>query len=390
MKMTSILRRQRWAGFACLLALFVVTLSVVATLTQASERPPSAAEQAAAHPGRATYTLRRPHMEGVAPECKGPNLLQNPSFEGEYSAWEPPDGHPDCPAGICTTAQMAEHWTPYWRSHDPDDPPWIIVNPEYKPAESVFVNPPRVRSGDRAQQYFSFFTTHEAGFYQSAPVEPGSEYCFSIWGHSWSAGDDDDAFTGPEDGIMQQRVGIDLTGNTDWESGTIQWGEMLVVPDFYDAFLLRGVAQSDLMTVFAYSQPMWAVKHNDVYWDDARLVKVALDPVRSVVFLEETGEQGFTELLWPINLSGPADLAWTAEIQPGANIPGLSLSRLTGSAGQNTRMSIDSTGAAPGAYHATIIVTASEAVAGSPATINVVLTITDEIKGLHLPTITHP
>ena len=71
------------------------------------------------------------------------------------------------------------------------------------------------------------------------------------------------------------------------------------------------------MTVYAYSQPTWAVKHNDVYWDDASLVRVQLKPDSTIVFLEETGQQGASSQPLPINLWGPSDMTWSAVVQRG-------------------------------------------------------------------------
>ena len=374
------LNLSRWRWLVLLVLLLAVT-AMMLRLAQAA--PPSLAVQMADRPVIPTSSQATP--QGSHLECVGPNLLDNPSFEGEYSAWIPPDGHPDCPVGVCATAQMADGWTPFWRSHDPGDPGWIIRNPEYKPAESFFTNPPRVHSGDRAQQYFTFFATHEAGILQQQSVVPGGEYCFSIWGHSWSADDDDDAYTGPDDGILVQKIGFDPTGATDWQAATIQWGASRVQPDAYDTFLVRGVATGSLLTVYAYSQPTWAVKHNDVYWDDAALVRVQMKPQERFTFLELTGQQGNRIVPFPINLSGPSDMTWAAVIQPGATIPGLSLGAASGGAGQDTTLSYDSSGATPGVYTATIVVTASEAVAGSPATIPVVLSIADDFAEIYVP-----
>ena len=60
-------------------------------------------------------------------ECVGAtdNLLRNPSFEGQYDSYTPPVVIPDCPWGICMSAQVAPEWTPYWRSHDENDPSHI-------------------------------------------------------------------------------------------------------------------------------------------------------------------------------------------------------------------------------------------------------------------------
>jgi hypothetical protein len=202
--------------------------------------------------------------------CVGVNLLTNPSFEGPYSSYDPPPNFPDCPFGICTTAQMAAGWTPYWRSHNPADPEWIMRMPEYKPAELWHVNPDRVRHGSRAQQLFTFWGTHEAGFYQRVAVQPGASYCFSIWGHSWSTMDDE-TYSGPETGQLVQKIGIDPTGGTNWQSSAIVWSGEREQYDVYGLFEVEAVAQASAVTVFVYSQPSWAVKHNDVYWDDARL-----------------------------------------------------------------------------------------------------------------------
>ena len=64
------------------------------------------------------------------------NLLQNPSFEGTYTAYEPPGGHPDCPLGICNSVRTAAGWTPWWTQHNSSDPGYIIKQPEFTAADS--------------------------------------------------------------------------------------------------------------------------------------------------------------------------------------------------------------------------------------------------------------
>lgn len=216
--------------------------------------------------------------------CPGTNLLINPSFEGVFSAYNPPGGHPSCPWGPCMTAQVAAGWTPWWRIHNENDPEYIMRMPEFKPAEAYFTNPDRVRSGERAQQYFTFYSTHEAGLLQQATAVVGERYCLSVWGHSWSAQDSDDAWSGPEQGELHQKVGIDPTGGTDWLSPHIVWSDPglgRIQSDLYGEFVTTAVAQNNIITIFLYSQPRWAVKHNDVYWDDARLTR------DGVVFTEQ-------------------------------------------------------------------------------------------------------
>ena len=203
------------------------------------------------------------------------NLLANPSFEGSYSSYVPPGGNPDCPAGICTTAQTAAGWTPWW---------WIVAgrddtlyaNPEFKPAEARDYAS-RVHSGDRAQQYFNFGRINTAGLFQQVTVPANANLRFSIWGMAWSTGI---AWDGPNSDVpysaepttVNMRVGIDPTGGTDPFSPNIVWSGTLNPYDQYALLSVDARAQGSVVTVFTYSSPSEPRKHNDIYWDDAALV----------------------------------------------------------------------------------------------------------------------
>ena len=116
--------------------------------------------------------------------AQGTNLLQNPGFEGTYSAYVPQTAqeHADCPLGICNTAQVPSGWRPWWVKARTSD-----ANPEYKPA-APFAN--RIHSGSNAAQYFSFYRTHEAGFMQLVCVPANAVVQFNIWGHDWLSNGD--------------------------------------------------------------------------------------------------------------------------------------------------------------------------------------------------------
>lgn len=337
--------------------------------------------------------VARPAVNGCAADGAA-NLVENASFEGTYSAYVPPDGHPDCNFGVCQTAQMAPGWTPWWRSHDPADPGHIIRMPEYKPASAVFTDPVRVRTGDAAQQYFTFFSTHEAGFYQQVTVTAGLEYCFSIWGHSWSAQDDDDAYSGPEDGILMQKVGIDPTGGTDWESAEIVWGAARTQYDIYGQFAVTATAQAPMITVFVYSQPSYAVKHNDVYWDDAFVGAVSTSAgmtvtPNSLAFLAHADAPMVMTRTLNVALSGEPDMVWSAALSPtGTFTPTLSAS--SGVAGEPLTVTVDSSGYLTGTYTATLVITSTPAVAGSPAIIPMRLSVASELYDAALPAILKP
>lgn len=207
--------------------------------------------------------------------AQGENLLSNPSFEGQYSSYVPesPGEQADCSLGVCTTAQTPSGWKPWWVKERPTD-----VNPEFKPAERN-VGGNRVRSGDRAAQYFSFWSTHKAGLRQTVTVPANSVVQFTIWGHAWLS-ESDDSLTS-EGGTPNMQIGIDPTGGTNPFSPNVVWSGFNQAFDAYQPFSVQAQAQGDKVTVFTFSAPSvnpnspdYGFKHTDVYWDDAALVVV--------------------------------------------------------------------------------------------------------------------
>jgi hypothetical protein len=205
--------------------------------------------------------------------AQGENLLVNPSFEGAYSAYTPETAQEqaDCPVGVCSTAQVPNGWKPWWIKERPTD-----VNPEYKPAE--FSN--RIRSGSRAAQYFSFWSTHKSGLRQTVTVPENAEVEFSVWGFAWIS-EADDSSVSDYSGTPNLRVGIDPTGGTSPYGPAVVWSDVRQVYDAYALFTVRAQAQGTQVTVFTYSapdvnpaSPDYGFKHNDIYWDDASLTVV--------------------------------------------------------------------------------------------------------------------
>jgi len=326
----------------------------------------------------------------LEPKSPDQNLLQNPSFEGDYDSYVPQGGHPDCPAGVCQTAQMAAGWTPYWKSHDPLDDPWIIRMPEYKPAELNIPPPPRVRSGERAQQYFTFHSSHLAGIYQRVLVEIGRQYCFTIWGHSWSSTDDNPATS---DNTLIQKVGIDPAGGTSWQSSNITWGAETEQYNEYGFFYVCSVAQSNYLTVFTFSEPEWAAKHNDVYWDDAILElfepEMIIPQLDGITFIAEVDNP--EQMSQEIQISVPNDpwVSWNAEIESGGTLVP-TLSTTVGEAGEDLIVYVDSTGLGVGTYSAVLTITSTPNLAGSPAAIPVTLVVVGDLHFTGLPYLTSP
>ena len=206
--------------------------------------------------------------------AQGENLLSNPSFEGQYSGYTPETAQEvaDCPTGICNTAQLPIGWKPWWVKERPTD-----VNPEFKPAESSNAGN-RVMDGQRAAQYFSFWSTHKAGLRQTVAVPASATLEFSVFGHSWMS-ESDTSSVSDYSGTPNMRIGIDPTGGTNVYSPSIVWSGFLQPFDQYQRFSVTAQAQGDRVTVFTYSAPSvnpnspdYGFKHTDVYWDNAALI----------------------------------------------------------------------------------------------------------------------
>lgn len=340
-----------------------------------------------------TFAYQRPFVQGrsrAVAEKEATNLLNNPSFEGQYHAYVPPGGHPDCPFGICTTAQMAEGWTPWWLSHNPEDEGYIIRMPEYKPA-APWAN--RIHSGANAQQYFTFYSTHRAGFYQRVPVMAGQQYRFSIWGHAWESNDDDPDISDPTHYPINQRIGIDPTGGTNWNSPSIVWSSPHGQYDEFGFFQVCAIAQKSNITVFTFSEPKWAAKHNDVYWDDAELIRydhpcktdLSLSASNRVTFLVEPEQD-----VQPVRVvvSAPVDpqVIWTATSDQDGTLTPL-IESGSGLDGDAFILSTNTVGKPIGIYTGTVTVSSNPPVVGSPRKLIVSLVVTPHINDFYIPAI---
>lgn len=208
---------------------------------------------------------------GDSAAAQGTNLLVNPSFEGPYNSYVPetPQEAADCPLGVCTTAQMPAGWKPWWVKERPTD-----VNPEYKPAEFSV----RVRSGSRASQYFSFWSTHKAGLRQTVTVPENATVTFTVWGFAWMTESDANGAGSDGRATPNMRVGIDPTGGSNPYSPSVVWSGFQQPKDVYTLFSVETQAQGTRVTVFTFSapdvnpdSPEYGFKHTDIYWDDASL-----------------------------------------------------------------------------------------------------------------------
>ncbi len=200
---------------------------------------------------------------GAAVRAWQQNLLKNPGFEQGFFQW----------SGI-NEIYAAHEWTPWWRTRTDDDPPATYFTPEYKKADG-YIYPNRVHSGTAAQQWFTFYSTHQAGMYQQVSgVTPGASYRFTIWAQVWSS-TEDDPLVSFDPAYANLQIGIDPTGNWNPWDDDVVWSGTASFYDSWGQLAVEAVARDSTITVFMRSEPNFSVKHNDMYWDDAVLVAVA-------------------------------------------------------------------------------------------------------------------
>lgn len=236
--------------------------------------------------------------------AQGRNLLKNPGFEGDYQIQcSFPGGKPwltvECngplPSVPWQTVRVAEGWVAWWQPPSTDrsskdfyqkfpnycggDAPDGCVawhQPEWQPTRGAPQDPPRIRSGENSQKYFTFWSVHQGGVYQVVEgVRPGTPLRFSIYMHAWSATRLGDIPPNPRLSFgqtgMHMKVGIDPTGGTDPWSADIVWSDEKDVYDKFQRFEVQAVARANKVTVYTHSRPENPMMHNDVYLDDAEL-----------------------------------------------------------------------------------------------------------------------
>jgi LysM repeat protein len=190
------------------------------------------------------------------PAAQGNNLLQNGSFEGDYSAFEGDN-----------TRKMAAGWSPWNVARKANDPGFVNLTPEYRAAQ----NPKRVRGGNKAQEWLTFFATHKGGIFQRVAVTQGSQLKFTAFVNVWSTSLDNNDLSEQPGGVIV-RVGIDPLGGTDGTSPNIVWATAPEVYDQYQQVSVDATAKAGFVTVFVESAPRDPVKNNNTYVDDASLV----------------------------------------------------------------------------------------------------------------------
>ncbi|NWG16639.1 MAG: LysM peptidoglycan-binding domain-containing protein [Chloroflexi bacterium] len=193
------------------------------------------------------------------------DLLTNPGFEQPFPTVS---GTPP--------RQVAQGWTPWHISGGASASE--NIQPEYYPASDVTngLGVPRIRNGNDAQQYHTFYATHDGGLYQRVTgIASGTQLRFSAYVYVWSSSYDDVNVSELPGGVVVQ-VGIDPTGGTSGASPTIIWSQPTIEYDAYNEYSVTATASGTAVTVFVRTVVTEPVKSTNIYVDDASLTAVGV------------------------------------------------------------------------------------------------------------------
>ncbi|MBU0704236.1 MAG: LysM peptidoglycan-binding domain-containing protein [Chloroflexi bacterium] len=212
---------------------------------------------------------------------EGTELLKNPGFEGITCA---PGSEPGwCLDNWSNTANFdgsfhdniftPQGWISWWRTGGDYGQPEVKTIPNVAPFTGEL---PRIRSGNYAVLFFTFYRLQDTGLYQVVTgLEPGSTVRLSAYAHGWSCdGDDPMGYTCADPWNQTFQVGIEPNGGTDPFSPAVIWSGEQRSPDHYNFIgpTSAQVGEGGSVTVFLRSKTKWAYKYQDAYWDDASLV----------------------------------------------------------------------------------------------------------------------
>jgi hypothetical protein len=167
-------------------------------------------------------------------------------------------------------------------------------------------SPARFRSGEQGYVLSAEGGPLDAGLLQQVGVTTGERLRFTIWAHAgphhhdverperhsrpdepdWPEGAGFEPFTSPEVRLADQPsaappgkatywVGIDPTGGRNPLAETVAWGQGARIDNAFAAVpAVEATALADRITVFTRVRFQGDHRHQEAYWDDARLVEV--------------------------------------------------------------------------------------------------------------------
>ncbi len=193
-------------------------------------------------------------------------VLQNPGFEGGSYMYNNDGDQKYVPQG----------WTPWWNAtatfNCKGNPPADFQKPHYELEQ----HSTHVHGGIQSARWWTGYTVHQGGLYQTVAAQAGTTYQFSAWAFGWSS--KDGVVDGVSAGPVDLKVGIDPTGGTNANASSVVWGATLSVTDKFVQVSAQATASAPNITVFLYDRPYWCFQRNDSFWDDTALAVTATGP----------------------------------------------------------------------------------------------------------------
>jgi hypothetical protein len=232
------------------------------------------------------------------------NLLRNGGFEADWSTERSHQSLRVVDGSQPEIIESANIFTPpdwlTWFHHEEGQ--W--AQPEIRYARQA--EPNRIRTGEKGLLISTVFRRQDAGLLQQVEVVKGLKVRFTIWAHAWSNHKDAeraDDYPHPDDPRWSEGagydpyfalegnlpegengsslrnftfwIGIDPTGGLDPFANTVVWGSGAHIYNSYAQVpAVEATAVSETITLFTRARTEYPFKHNDAYWDDARLVAV--------------------------------------------------------------------------------------------------------------------
>lgn len=198
-----------------------------------------------------------------------PAPLVNESFESGFQ------NDPYCKAGDC---KVPQGWGVWFIPRTENDPTGVNFQPKYEQTTEA----KRVQAGGGAQRIWTENATHTGGIYHVLKdVQVGSRIRFTAWGQVWSTNDDSPISARPSRDI-KLKIGIDPLGGNNGNpsplNGQVQWSPEQEAKDAYVQFSVEVEVRSPTVILYTYSTMRDNVRHNEVFWDEAKVEYIAPPP----------------------------------------------------------------------------------------------------------------
>ena len=234
----------------------------------------------------------------AAPQMQGGNLLLNPSFENGIISWN---------AWYYQNIINKEGAKPVQPDLDQSFFAPDFMGSEQKWDKEGDGNAAGTVSGKQYQKF-------RGGFYQTVDVPAGARVRFSGWGNGFCQ----DTQGGKCNVLL--KIGIEPNGDTNWQSGSIQWtGDTWATTNEPKKYLQLAtgevtVGSSGKVTVFTWGESQYPFYWNAAYFDDMNLVVTAAPPPTTPTAAPPAPAPQPVQPAAPAQPASCAQLRWVADV----------------------------------------------------------------------------